>query len=47
MKMTAIPIVIGALGAVNKALAWDWRTLKLKKEWKTFKQHHFLDRTEY
>ena len=41
MKVTIIPIVIGAFGTVTKGLLKDWRTLKLEDKWRPFKLQHY------
>ena len=43
MKMTIIPIVIGAFGTVTK----DWRTWNLADEWRPSKLQHYWERPEY
>ena len=47
MKVTIIPIVIGAFGTVTKGLQKDWRTWKLADEWRPSKQQHYWERPEY
>ena len=47
MKVTIIPIVIGAFGTVTKGLLKDWRTWKLEDEWKLSKLQHCWERPEY
>ena len=47
MKVTIIPIVIGAFGTVTKGLLKAWRIWKLGAEWRSSKQQHSWKRPEY
>ena len=46
MKVTIIPIVIGAFGTVTKGLLRDWRTWKLEDEGRLSKLQHW-EQPEY
>ena len=41
MKVTIIPIVIGAFGTVTKRLLKGWKIWKLVAEWRPSKQQHY------
>ena len=47
MKVTVIPIIIGALGSVTKVLIQGLDVLERKDEWRLSKLHHYLDQPEY
>ena len=41
IKVTIIPVVIGAFGAVTKGLLRAWKIWKLAAEWRPSKQQHY------
>ena len=47
MKVTIIPIVIGAFGTVTKGLIKRLEDLKKQKEWRPSKLLHYWERPEY
>ena len=47
MKVTFIPIIIGALGTVTKGLIKDWRTWKKEDEWRQSKLQQYWNQSEY
>ena len=47
MKVTIIPIVIGAFGPVTKGLLKGWRIWKLAAEWRPSKQQQYWKRPGY
>ena len=47
MKLTIIPIVIGAFGTVTKGLLKGLETWKLADEWRPSKQQYYRERPEY
>ena len=47
MKVTIIPVVIGALGTVTKGLKRDWRAWKWQGKWRLSKLQHYWDQPEY
>ena len=46
VKVTIIPIVIGAFGTVTKGLLKDWRAWELAEDWRSSKQHYW-ERSKY
>ena len=47
VKVTVIPIVIGALGTVTLGLAQGLEDLEIRGRVETIQTHHFWDRPEY
>ena len=47
MKVTIIPIVIGAFGTVAKGLLKGLEVLEVGGQVETIKRQHYWDRTEY
>ena len=47
MKVTIVPIVIGAFGTVTKGLLKGLRTWELADEWRLSKWQHYWERPEY
>ena len=47
MKVTTIPIMIGAFGTVIKDYQRDWKTWKLEDEWRWSKLQDYWERPEY
>ena len=47
MKVTIIPIVVGAFGTVTKGLLKGLEDLELAADWRPSKQQHYWKRPEY
>ena len=47
MKLTIIPIVIGALGTVTKGLVQELEGLEIRGDWRPSKLLHYWERPEY